>query len=130
MMRLLAVLTLGACFAPFEAPHRPNRTPSGAEAFAPLPEYRAWWDSTSACSGLGGDFARLRFYAVPPTFEGAGGFTCWDGLLLCPGEWHNTHDIYLVRQLVRDRRTVSHEMLHDLADGAPNGSTPFVRCGL
>lgn len=48
--------------------------PEGAVPLTPPPEYRAIWDSAQACTGLHGDFDRLRFFTVEgEVFKGADG---------------------------------------------------------
>jgi hypothetical protein len=89
---------------------------------APLEEYPAWWSATEACSGEGGDFARVRWYtAVGINYDGA----------FARGVWLPPHDIVLLRGYEDDEETVRHEMLHDLLDGDSGHEKPaWARCGL
>jgi len=115
-----AVSAVFACLDPF-AP------PPGTYGFQPPAAYRAAWDSVEACSGLRGNFGRVRWYAVPQT-----PFPCYEGF--CAGAWERPHNIYIAEGFIHDSvsryRTARHEMLHDLLGGGLDHPPVFVACGL
>ena len=80
--------------------------------------YREWWAATEACSGLTGDFDRVRWLVV----EGAG-FPCSSGT--CAGHWEPNHSIYLAGDYTSNEMVVRHEMLHDLLNRSGHPDPPF-----
>lgn len=97
--------------------------PAGAVVFEPPPSYAGQWQRMQACSGLGGDLARIHWFRVPRITLPDGG----DYL----GAWFAPHRIYLRDDVVLDSTSVivPHEMLHDLLQ---DGHHPpvFERCGV
>lgn len=90
--------------------------PTGDSPLDPPAEYREWWAKTEACSGLSGDFDRVRWQVV------AGhSFDCPSGQ--CVGHWESNHEIYLSEDWAMNEMVVRHEMLHDLL-GRPGHPTP------
>ena len=113
-------VSLFGCLDPF-AP------PIGAYRFTPPPVYRTLWDSVEACSSLRGDFALVRWFAVPGALIPYGGVDA-------NGVWKPRHNIYLSEDAAFSSAagyfTVRHEMLHDLMQGGADHSPVFRRCGL
>jgi hypothetical protein len=99
--------------------------PSTHEAFAPPAVYRTWFTTTEACSGLAGDFDRLRFYRVPGSE-----FACPSGM--CVARWTDDHRIYVAEEFMRNEMVLRHEMLHDLIGHPGHPDPPFgdAGCGL
>jgi hypothetical protein len=104
--------------------------PSGTYLFDAPPAYQAAWDSVEACSGLSGDLARVRWYAVPQD-------AFYVGKTLTFGAWTPPHTIYVAEWAKDDSLghylTVRHEMLHDLLGGGGEGQAHppvFRTCGL
>lgn len=104
----------------------PFAPPTGAYRIESPGEYRAAWLGVEECSGLRGDFDRVRWYAVPgPSFP------CPQGN--CSGRWLRPHDIYITESHVHNGYSgyfvARHEMLHDLI-GAPGHPPVFCTCDL
>lgn len=116
----VAVAATSGCRDPF-AP------PPGSRAFDPPPVYRTLWQEVEDCSGLHGDFDRVRWFVFPQSFF-------WCGDETCAGVWHVPHDIYLSEVAQSDSGghyfTVRHEMLHDLLAGGADHPPVFSTCGL
>lgn len=115
MLALACLAALPGCggFAPDDS----------APLVAP-PAYAQWWAATEACSGLSGDFARLRFEIVPGR-----DFPCPSGR--CVGRWEPPSTIYLARDWSGNEMVVRHEMLHALIGRSGHPDPPFKRgCGL
>lgn len=80
--------------------------------------YQEWWAKTEACSGLRGDFDRVRWSVVAgPSFPCASG--------KCAGHWEPGHLIYLADAWRTNEMVVRHEMLHDLLDRSGHPDPPF-----
>ena len=92
--------------------------PAGAEPLAAPPVYKEWWAKTQACSGLSGDFDRVRFETVP-----GDEFACPTGT--CVGRWESNHHIYLAQDWSLNEMVVRHEMLHELLGKAGHPDPPF-----
>lgn len=107
-LRLAAVVGLAGCG--FE--------PAGGEPMEPPALYREWWARTQACSGIEGNFDRIRWWVV----EGDG-FECPSGQ--CAGRWNDDHDIYIASDYVSNEMVVRHEMLHDLIGRPGHPDPPF-----
>ena len=98
-------------------------TAAGCNRFAPdeyypidpPAAYRTWWASTEGCSGLSGNYDRIKFFAVPGY-----AFDCPSGR--CVGHWESSHRIYVAEEWLDHEMVIRHEMLHDLVghDGHPN----------
>ena len=106
---------LGGCLDPF-AP------PLGTARIEPPGLYGEYWSAVEQCSGLRGEFGRIRWYAVPTA-----PFTCPTATGFCYGFWRKPHDIFVER--TAPFLVVGHEMLHDLLQ---RGDHPpvFRACGL
>lgn len=102
------LLTAGAC----------GFDPEGDIPLDPPPVYREWWTKNQACSGLQGDFDRLRFSVVPGR-----SFSCSSGQ--CAGHWRKDHHIFLAADWVMDEMVVRHEMLHDMIGLPGHPAPPF-----
>jgi hypothetical protein len=92
--------------------------PEGDVPLDPPPIYREWFAKTEACSGLTGNFDRLRWSVV----EGHS-FPCSSGE--CAGHWRTSHHIFLAGDWVMDEMVVRHEMLHDILDRTGHPDPPF-----
>lgn len=73
--------------------------------------YKKWWKEMSDCAGIRGNIKRIHWYKVGD--DSTENFICL-GTIPCTGLWRPKHQIYVVGSHVLDRRTVMHEMLHDL----------------
>ncbi|HEX2449739.1 MAG TPA: hypothetical protein VHJ69_01290 [Gemmatimonadales bacterium] len=102
-----------------------SAAPSSHERFDPPALYRAWFEQTESCSGIGGDFDRLRFYRVP-----GDEFSCPSGM--CVGHWTDSHEIFVAEAFLEDELVLRHEMLHDLIGHPGHPDPPFgpAGCGL
>jgi hypothetical protein len=104
----LALVLLAAC----------GFDPGDDAPMTPPAVYRQWWAKTEACSGLSGDFERVRWSAV------AGhSFPCASGK--CAGHWESRHDIYIAQDWTMNEMVVRHEMLHDLLGRPGHPDPPF-----
>ncbi len=104
----LVLTLLGACgFDP--AGDAPMDAPS---------VYREWWAETEACSGISGNFDRVRWLVV----EGHS-FPCSSGR--CAGHWESSHEIYIAKDWFMNELVVRHEILHDLLGRAGHPAPPF-----
>jgi hypothetical protein len=98
--------------------------PNGDEPMNPPPVYREWWAKSEACSGLRGDFDRVRWSEV----EGHS-FSCASGR--CVGHWQGGHRIWVASDWATNELVVRHEMLHDLIGHAGHPDPPFGKgCAL
>ena len=112
---IMATAFLCGCLDPFAVP-------LGTERFEPPGLYSEYWRAVEQCSGLRGQFDRIRWYAVPTT-----PFTCPTTAGSCYGLWREPHDIFVER--TAPYLIVGHEILHDLLQ---RGDHPpvFRACGL
>jgi hypothetical protein len=92
--------------------------PTGEHSMAAPAEYRAWFSKTQACSGLTGDFGRIKWYIVDGT-----DFPCPSGK--CVGRWNDDHTIYISRAYAENEMVVRHEILHDLIGHPGHPDPPF-----
>lgn len=77
----------------------------------PPPSYRAWYDLAEHCSGLAGNFDRVRWYRYDGTRVPKG----WGvGAEAEASTWHDQHKIAIAEPFLMDSTTVIHEALHDL----------------
>ena len=99
--------------------------PEGSIVLEPIPtSYVDWWLETQQCSGLTGDFNRIRWFQLPEAqsfyIEGSEYF----------GYWWETHWILLAGAHVDEARLVRHEMLHDLLYRTDHPTEFFeTKCG-
>ena len=99
-------------------------TPTNDKPYTPPAEYRKWFDETQACSGLTGNFDRIKWFVVDGTE-----FDCPSGK--CVGRWNSDHDIFIASSWVDNELVVRHEMLHALLDREGHPLEYFRdRCGL
>lgn len=83
--------------------------PAGAIPMVTPAPYALWWRVTESCSGLNGDFAKVRWYTVP----GASEFVV-NGITY-QGVWYaNTNRIVIADHSMLEGQLVRHEMLHAL----------------
>lgn len=99
-----------------------STAPTSSERFTPPAAYLTWFDRTEACSGLGGEFDRLRFYRVP-----GDEFPCPSGM--CVAHWTDSHEIYVAEAFIQDEMVIRHEMLHDLIGHPGHPDPPFGPAG-
>jgi hypothetical protein len=92
--------------------------PVGDVPLDPPAVYRDWWAKTQACSGLSGNFERVRWSVI----EGSS-FSCSSGQ--CAGHWRSDHHIFLAGDWSMDEMVVRHEMLHDLIGRPGHPAPPF-----
>src|SRR5262245_66359641 len=91
-----ALIALAACSS-FE--------PAGDHPMQPPEEYRAWFNKTRACSGLDGNFDRIRWFIVD-----GDEFDCPSGK--CVGRWNSDHSIFISREYNEKELVVRHDKLH------------------
>jgi hypothetical protein len=84
----------------------------------PPADYRVWFEKTQACSGLTGNFDRIKWYIV----DGQD-FDCPSGK--CVGRWNDDHTIYIARAYSGNEMVVRHEILHDLIGHPGHPDPPF-----
>ena len=83
--------------------------PENAVLFAPLPQYRLWWELTSQCAGASRSFEDVQWYLVP----GVSSFQTDQGEL--GGAYYRAQNRIVLAELVSDSAgVVRHEMLHAL----------------
>lgn len=92
--------------------------PSGDHPMTAPSEYRVWFEKTEACSGLRGDFDRIKWYIV----DGQE-FDCPSGK--CVGRWNSDHSIFISRAYSDNEMVVRHEILHDLIGHPGHPDPPF-----
>jgi hypothetical protein len=92
--------------------------PGDDSPMTPPTVYREWWAKTEACSGLRGDFDRVKWSVVP-----GHSFPCASGR--CAGHWEPRHEVFIAQQWLMNEMVVRHEMLHDLLDRAGHPDPPF-----
>jgi hypothetical protein len=98
--------------------------PAGDAPMDPPAVYREWWARTEACSGLSGDFDRVRWQVVPGY-----SFSCASGA--CAGHWEPGHEIFIAADWTQSEMVVRHEMLHDLLNRSGHPDPPFgIGCPL
>ena len=106
----------------------PGELPYGAIPFAAPADYRAWWASTEACSGLTGNFDQISWYQVP------GARTMQTDIGEKVGLWarRDGHtDITIAGEYTQHELVIRHEMLHELLGEEGHPASYFVeRCGL
>lgn len=92
--------------------------PSGDAPMQAPAQYRLWFAKTEACSGLKGDFDRIKWYSVT-----GDSFDCPGGQ--CVGRWNSDHRIYISSAYAENEMVVRHEMLHDLIGHPGHPEPPF-----
>lgn len=106
-----------------------------AEQIRPYKAFRRWWREIEDCSGLTGDFDKVRWFHMPSYL-----IPCESKTGLCDGLWVGPHDIYLPDDVIMRldfqrglqgynyaEIIVKHEMLHYLV-GFPGHPDVFRRC--
>lgn len=105
MMRRRALATL---LLPFLSACGDEIAPDlGRVEIEPPSIYRSLWDGVEDCSGLVGDFGRVRWFVV---YEFGAGATIF-------GQWNERREITLRSDVWLDDAVVRHEILHDLLGG-------------
>ena len=128
MPRFALCLALGAAFISCASPAAPVAPTALANATALAPP--AWYASAYAgmeqCSGLKGDFARIRWYHVT-------GSRVWapeSGGYAAAITYPSLHTIVIADFYASDTFVVRHEVMHDLADVTSHPAEWFDgRCG-
>ena len=105
---ILALVLLAAC----------GFDPGDDSPMSPPAVYREWWAKTEACSGLRGNFDRVKWSVVP-----GHSFPCSSGR--CAGHWEPDHEVFLAEEWVMNEMVVRHEMLHDLLERSGHPDPPF-----
>lgn len=97
--------------------------PLNAERNDPPGLYAAWYAQTEACTGVTGDFGRVRWFKVA-------GERWWDPRFqqYVIGTWRKPHDIYIAEAHVSNVDVVRHEVVHDLLQGGASDDPRFARC--
>lgn len=116
MRRIIPLVVLLACADPLGWLYRTEPEP-----FDPPPEYQTYWAQAEHCTGLTGNFARLRFHV-------SDSLPCPGHLMGCYGFWVQPHDIYLLRRVTGRASVVRHEMTHDLLQRDGHPPAYFPRC--
>jgi hypothetical protein len=96
----------------------PNPVPT-----TPSVDYATWYTQAEACTGVTGDFDRVRWFSVP-------GERWWDPLWeqYAIGTWRSPHDIYIAEAHLDNEDVVKHEIVHDLLQGGHTNDVRFKRC--
>ncbi|HWZ59002.1 MAG TPA: hypothetical protein VNW46_08520 [Gemmatimonadaceae bacterium] len=95
--------------------------PAGSQQFTPPARYKAWWRLTESCSGLTGDFSKVRWYRVPNSdsfsLEGSAVNGAWyaDGNRIALGDSE-----------MNNGALVRHEMLHALMQSGGHPRSQFL----
>ena len=94
--------------------------PENAEQFVPPDIYLDWWNETQNCTGLRGNFHRIRWFSVPEFFV-------TNPLTLETGAawWGEPHSIWVSSYFMLEERLIRHEMVHDLLGSAGTHDSPF-----
>ncbi len=112
-LALLCIVGIGTCSAQL-APAGPTPGVHGVLFVAEIPaqpNYERWYHAMERCTGLRGDFRRVRWYVTPaPWSDGMHGTAMTYGL------YQGRHRIVLNLPEVHDSTLVSHEIVHDLLD--------------
>lgn len=112
------LFALAACARDFTAPE-------AAVRFDPPEVYRTWWAEVEGCSGLTGDFGRVRWFQV-------GDEETWNFQTEAHGGvsalWVAPHTIYLAGAYVGRPDRVRHEMLHDLTASPHHSNAAWENC--
>ena len=96
----------------------PNPVPT-----TPSVDYATWYTQAEACTGVTGDFDRVRWFSVP-------GERWWDPLWeqYAIGTWRSPHDIYIAEAHLDNEDVVKHEIVHDLLQGGHTHDPRFKQC--
>lgn len=111
-LTLFAVRQADAQLVPAQAPaDAVRRVPVlYVNQIKPLANYERWYKWAEACTGLKGNYKKVRWYVTPaPWNDGQ------HGGLLTYGMWQRGNRITLNLPEVNDSVLVIHEVLHDLA---------------
>lgn len=93
----------------------------GRVEIEPPAAYRTWWSEVEECSGLGGDFAGVRWFATFAFVDG-------EGIL---GQWNEHREITVRSDVWLDREVIRHEVLHDLLRGdRRHRRSEWTTCGI
>jgi len=114
------VLAASACYSIFE----PELTlPPDAAETDPLADYEQWYAEVEECTGVEGDFDRVRWFEVPHD-------RWWDPVWeqYAIGTWRSPHDIYVAEPHLGNEEVVKHEMVHDILGGGLTYDPRFKDC--
>jgi hypothetical protein len=95
--------------------------PHGSRPFTPPARYKAWWALTESCSGLTGDFSKVRWYTLPDQDSFSLEGTTVNGAWYAAG-----NQIVLGDSEVTDGALVRHEMLHALLRSGNHPRAQFM----
>jgi hypothetical protein len=96
--------------------------PDGAVPFDVPAVYAQWWSLTEQCSGLTGDFSKVKWYVVPGAAD-----LPFNGESSVGGIWYPQGDrIVLAGEQQWAGDLVRHEMLHALLQTAGHPRAAFV----
>jgi hypothetical protein len=97
--------------------------PPNAERNDPPGVYASWYAQTETCTGVSGDFSRVRWFSVP-------GERWWDPRFqqYVIGTWRHPHDIYIAQSHAANVDVVKHEAVHDLLQGGASDDPRFGLC--
>lgn len=101
ILRALVFVLLAACVSPTQVIWHAF----GVERFDPPPRFRVEYESVGICTGLTGNYPRVRWFLADSLWHEDYGFRVG-------GLWVYPHDIYLPR-LAYAWETVRHEAIHD-----------------
>ena len=128
MPRLARCLALGAAVLSCASPAAPIAPAALADAtpLAPPAWYASAYAGMERCSGLTGDFARIRWYHVPGSLVSAPDAGGYAAAVTYP----SLHTIVIADFYANDTFVVRHEVMHDLADVTSHPPEWFDgRCG-
>jgi len=128
MPRLARCLALGAAVLSCASPAAPIAPAALADAtpLAPPAWYASAYASMERCSGLTGDFARIRWYHVPGSLVSAPDAGGYAAAVTYP----SLHTIVIADFYANDTFVVRHEVMHDLANVTSHPPEWFDgRCG-
>lgn len=128
MTRFVSAVALTAAALACDSPAAPLAPPALADAspLSPPAWYASAYAHMEACSGLHGDFARVRWYHVSGSrvrAPDAGGYAA-------AVTYPSLHTIILADFYAADTIVIRHEVMHDLADVTSHPVEWFDgRCG-
>lgn len=105
-------LTLFLCACAFDPTGVPMETPA---------IYRQWYSEVEACSGLTGNFDRVRWQHAPEIRQGTSRYY---------GYWYPKHTITIRDDSALNEKIVKHEEMHDLLQSGDHPALYFTQlCG-
>lgn len=122
-MRYLALFIALAATACVSIVDTELTTPPDAMRGDPPAVYATWYAQTETCTGVTGDFGRVRWFTVP-------GERWWDPVWsqYVIGTFRLPHDIYVAESHIANIDVVKHEAIHDLLQGGAADDPRFGQC--